>query len=188
MQSHRLVISPPQFPFFVMSSDGPSAIWLKVAEKKASSLLSVPLQSLLWWFLSLSLSSEHQWLNPCSHPSLSVNCSKYWDIQLYKVALAIPEHQASSRVNYRLWESNLVPQDYVLYILYSILFYIVHTDRYTHTMSFSLIKEGGGRFPPRKHSVEKAHKLHETMCFSHMCCVPKCKLDVEFPVRFVANK
>lgn len=48
-------------------------------------------------------------------------------------------------------------------------------------MSFSLRKDGArGGFPPRRYSVEKAHKLIETMCFSH-------KLYVKFPWRFCGN-
>lgn len=38
--------------------------------------------SSLWWFLSLPLSTAHQWVSLCSHPALRVNSSK-----LHKLAL-----------------------------------------------------------------------------------------------------
>lgn len=47
--------------------------WKYLKKRGASSLSSVPLQSL---FLSSSLSSAHQWLSLCSHPALRVNGSK----------------------------------------------------------------------------------------------------------------
>lgn len=92
----------------VASSNRPSAFQLKVSEKRQVAYLVCLCNPFpLWCFLSLPLSTAHQWLSLCSHPAQRVSSSKCCQKRLHKLALVIDAAKgAPSRGNYPWWESN----------------------------------------------------------------------------------